>query len=169
MGKLSHKARRVRRGRRGPKRDKSVARTFTAAATILGYSVSHIKAIRDAGCPGFHANGRISTAEVKAWMLANPDKLPAPTHWRDALGQEKLRGEKRTNDYEEGLLVRKSAVAERLQKLFRPALARVEQMLINEYPSKVAGLDVPAARVYGKRVLDLVIEAHREAATQWQT
>ena len=104
---------------------------------------------------------------VKAWMLANPAKLPAPTHWRDSLGSEKLRAQKRQNDYEEGLLVERVKVAEQFQKVFRPVLARVEQMLINEYPSKVAGLDIPAARVYGKRVLDLILEAHREAALQW--
>lgn len=82
---------------------------------------------------------------------------------------EKLRGEKRRNDHADGLLVEKVKVAEQFQKVFRPALARVEQMLVNEYPSKVAGLDVPAARVYGKRVLDFILEAHREAALQWQT
>ena len=153
----------------GPKRDRAVTRSFGGASALLGYSVPHLKALRDAGCPGFQPNGRIDTNEIKRWILANPAKLPAPTQWRDSLGSEKLRAQKRQNDYEEGLLVDRMKVAEQFQKVFRPVLARVEQMLTNEYPSKVSGLDIPAARVYGKRVLDIIIEAHREAALQWQT
>lgn len=150
------------------RRPDAVVRTLAAAAARLGHSQAHVKAIRDAGAPGFRGNGTIDTKEVREWMLANPSKLPAPSHWRDALGMEKLRGEKRRNDLEDDLLIEKTRVAEQFQKLFRPALARVEQMLVNEYPSKVSGLDVPAARVYGKRVLDMILDAHREAALQWQ-
>ncbi len=159
----------MKRKQKRRKKRTLLATSFAAASTKLGYSVTFLKQVRDLGCDGFHHSGRIDTDQVKKWMLANPTKLPAPTHWRDALGQEKLRGEKRQNDYEEGMLVERVKVAEQFQKLFRPALARVEQILINEYPSKVAGLDIPAARVYGKRVLDLILETHREAALQWQT
>ena len=151
----------------GPKRDRAVSRSFGGAAALLGCSVPHLKAYRDAGCPGFAPNGRIDTTEIKKWLLQNAAKIPAPPVWRDSLGSEKLRAQKRQNDYEDGLLVERSKVAEQLQKIFRPVLARVEQMLTNEYPAKVAGLDIPAARVYGKRVLDLILEAHREAALQW--
>lgn len=147
----------------------AVVRTIAAAAARLGYSQAHVKAIRDAGAPGFKANGAIDTKAVKAWMLENPTKLPAPSNWKDALGMEKLRGEKRANDLAEGMLIEKTRVAEQFQKLFRPALARVEQMLVNEYPSKVSGLDVPAARVYGKRVLDMILETFREGALGWQS
>src|SRR6266404_1344136 len=148
---------------------KSVFTSFAAASVFLGYSPQFLKQIRDVGAPGFNESGRIDCAVVKKWMLDNPTKLPVPILWKDKLGEERLRREKRANDYEEGLLVEKLKVAEQFQKVFRPVLARVEQMLINEYPSKVAGLDVPAARCYAKRVYDLILEAHREAVLQWQT
>jgi hypothetical protein len=100
-------------------------------------------------------------------MLANPTKLPTPSHWKDSLGMEKLRAEKRKNDLAEGILVQRAQVAQSFQKLFRPMLARVEQALVNEYPAKIVGLDVPTARIYGKKVFDQIVEAHREAALQW--
>lgn len=159
-----------RKKKKKRKKLKSVLATNqAAAAAILGYTTGFLKQLRDVGCYGFHHSGRIDCPKVKAWVIANPTKVPTVSVWRDSLGSEKLRAQKRENDYAEGLLVERAKVAEQFQKVFRPVLARVEQMLINEYPSKVAGLDIPAARVYGKRVLDLILEAHREAALQWQT
>lgn len=154
--------------RRGPKKNRDVVRTFSSAVARLGCNASYLKRVRDAGCDGFDPNGRIDTGKIRAWMQNHPDLLPPVVDPRDGLWIEKLREAKRRNDHAEGILVERAAVAEQLQKVFRPALARVEQMLVNEYPSKVSGLDVPAARVYGKRVLDALLEAFREAALQWE-
>jgi hypothetical protein len=152
----------------GPKRNAAVVKSFAAAAAKLGHSVEFLKSVRDVGAAGFHLDGRIDTKAAHAWMMANPDKIPKTIGWKSDLGLEKLRAEKRRNDQAEGLLIEKAKVAELFQRIFRPALAKIEQMLVNEYPSKVSGLDVPAARVYGKRILDLIIEAHREAAMEWK-
>jgi hypothetical protein len=133
----------------------------------MGYSPGYLKQLRDCGCPGFNANGTFDSIAIKKWMLENSAKLPAPTAWKDALGMEKLRGEKRKNDLADGLLIEKRIVADRLQKIFRPAIAHVEQALLNQYPSVVVGLEVAAARVYGKRVLDAILDAHRKAADEW--
>lgn len=154
--------------KRGPKKNNEVVRTFSAAVARLGCTAAYLKAVRDAGCDGFHTNGRIDCGKIRTWMQNNPARLPPVVNPRDGLWAEKYRAEKRRNDHAEGILVERAEVAENMQKIFRPALARVEQMLVNEYPSKVSGLDVPAARVYGKRVLDMILEAHREAALRWK-
>lgn len=151
------------------RKEQTIFKSYPAAASFMGYSPGFLKQLRDVGSPGFSANGTIDTKLIRAWMLENPTKIPTPSHWKDSLGMEKLRGEKRKNDMADGLLVKKSDVAERLQRIFRPMVSRIEQMLTNEYPAKVVGLDVPSARIYGKRVLDMILDAHREAATEWQT
>jgi len=148
---------------------RTVVRTFGAAASVLGYSTTYLRQIRDAGAAGFKASGRIDCEAVKAWMLENASALPAPTVWKDSLGMEKLRAEKRKNDLADGLLIEKRIVADRLQAIFRPMVARIEQLLTSEYPSKVVGLDVPSARIYGKRIFDVFLEAHRLAALEWRT
>jgi len=158
-----------RRARKRKAKEQVTVRTFANASTILGWSVGFLKQIRDAGAAGFKASGRIDCEAVKAWMLANATALPAPTVWKDALGTEKLRDAKRRNDLADGLLVEKRVVAEKLQQIFRPMVARVEALLTNEYPAKVVGLDVPSARIYGKRIFDVFLDAHREAALEWQT
>ena len=45
--------------------------------------------------------------------------------------------------------------------------ALLTQKLENEYPSVVAGLDVPAARIYGKKLNDQIRAEVRSWATAW--
>jgi hypothetical protein len=165
---IAHRKKPARRRRtRAPRH--IVVRTFAAAASVMGYSTSFLKQLRDVGAIGFKASGRIDVSALQAWMIENVAMLPVAEHWKDALGVEKLRGEKRRNDHDEGLLVSRASVAEHLQRAFRPTFGRIEQFLANEYPAKIVGLDVPAARIYGRRIFDMVLDAHRQAALPFQT
>lgn len=161
--------RRAKKKQRPKKSPQKIVTSFERAGVILGFSSAFMRQLRDAGADGFKSNGRIDCDLVHRWMRDNPTLVPKPNIWRDNLGTEKLRAEKRKNDVAEGLLIQRSVVAERLQRIFRPIVARIEQMLTNEYPAKIVGLDVPSARIYGKRVFDTILEAHREAALEWQT
>jgi hypothetical protein len=65
------------------------------------------------------------------------------------------------NDKEDGLLITKASVIGSIQRLNPKIDALIEQKIVNEYPAAVAGLDVPAAREFGKRFAD---ELRREWA-----
>jgi hypothetical protein len=43
----------------------------------------------------------------------------------------------------------------------------LEQKLVSEYPSAVAGLDVPQARIYGKRLGDDIRRQFQSLASEW--
>ena len=44
----------------------------------------------------------------------------------------------------------------------------LEAKLVNEYPSAVAGLDVPQARIYGKRLYDDILAAFLALDKEWK-
>lgn len=81
---------------------------------------------------------------------------------------EEWRKLKLANDEREGLLISKASVIGSIQRLNPKIDALIEQKIVNEYPAAVAGLDVPAAREFGKRFSD---ELRREWAAfreEWQ-
>ncbi len=92
-----------------------------------------------------------TAAQVEAALAAKPDK---------SLKDEKLTEEVRKlrikNDKDEEKLVPVAWVAESDSKILARVDQILEQKLSNEYPSAVAGLDVPQARVYGKRLGDQI-------------
>ena len=82
--------------------------------------------------------------------------------------REEHRKLKLINDFKEGKLI----PIETVKHVHSRTLARVdqviEQKLSNEYPSAVAGLDVPQARVYGKRLGDQLREEFQKLNQLWQ-
>ena len=80
---------------------------------------------------------------------------------------EEHRKIKMLNDENEGLLVRRSDVANTIQKIFGSLMPRLEQKLVTEYPSAIC-VDVIQGRIYGKRLYDQVAEAFREFETAWK-
>lgn len=91
---------------------------------------------------------------------------------QNEMRQNKLMEEHRKlkilNDLKEGQLV----PVEKVKHTHSRTLARIdqiiEQKLSNEYPSAVAGLDVPQARVYGKRLGDQLREEFQKLAEEWK-
>jgi hypothetical protein len=73
---------------------------------------------------------------------------------KQAIDDEKHRALKRDNDLADGLLLAKADVVAEIRKLAEPVKVMLRQKLENEYPLAVAGLDVPQARIYGKRLED---------------
>ena len=76
-------------------------------------------------------------------------------------------GNQIANDRAEGKLVSVDEIREKLQPLASGQLAVLRQKLELEYPTVVAGLDVPAARVYGKRLIDDLTTRMRQLVDQW--
>ena len=73
---------------------------------------------------------------------------------RDEKLIEEIRKLRLANDREEEKLITKARVKASMRRCLTPAAAMLEQRLVNEYPTGVAGLDVPQARIYGKRLCD---------------
>lgn len=71
------------------------------------------------------------------------------------------------NDKEERLVVLRSKVADSIRSCLSPAVATLEQRLVNEYPTAVAGLDVPQARIYGKRLCDELLGYFQSLDKEW--
>lgn len=67
---------------------------------------------------------------------------------------EEWRKLKLANDVKDGVLILRSAVAETVRKLGSKMASLLDAKLEQEYPAAVAGLDVPAARIYGKKLND---------------
>jgi hypothetical protein len=87
---------------------------------------------------------------------------------KEKLVFEQWRKFKLANDEREGLLISKASIIGSIQRLNPKVDALIEQKIVNEYPAAVAGLDVPAAREFGKRFAD---ELRREWAAfreEWQ-
>jgi len=81
---------------------------------------------------------------------------------KKAIDDEKHRTIKRENDLAEELLVPKALVVSEFRKIAEPIKAMLRQKLENEYPLAVAGLDVPQARVYGRRLGDDILSEHQK-------
>lgn len=71
-------------------------------------------------------------------------------------------------DKEKKKFVPRVEVAASIRRCLGPVAGILEQKLANEYPSAVAGLDVPQARVYGKRVCDEVLKCFEELEREWE-
>lgn len=76
---------------------------------------------------------------------------------KQSIDDEKHRALKRDNDKADGLLIEKAVVVADLRKVAEPIKLLLRQKLENEYPLAVAGLDVPQARIYGKRLEDDIL------------
>lgn len=69
---------------------------------------------------------------------------------------EEWRKLKLANDLKESALIPRALVAETVRKLAAKFTALMDSKLEQEYPATVAGLDVPAARIYGKKLNDQI-------------
>lgn len=76
--------------------------------------------------------------------------------------REEIRKLKIANDAKEEKVILKTKVAAAIQRIIPRAMAAAEQKLVNEWPSAVAGLDVPQARIFGKRVFDDLMKSFCE-------
>lgn len=80
---------------------------------------------------------------------------------------EEWRKLKIANDAKEGALIPRSVVAESVRKLAGQFTKLLDAKLENEYPAAVAGLDVPGARAFGKRLNDEIRAEVQRWADVW--
>lgn len=80
---------------------------------------------------------------------------------------EEWRKLKLANDVKEGALIPRATVAETVRQLATKFAALLDAKLEQEYPATVAGLDVPAARIYGKKLNDQIRAEVQAWAKGW--
>ena len=81
---------------------------------------------------------------------------------------EEWRKLKLANDLKEGGVIPRAVVAETVRKLAAKFAALLDAKLEQEYPATVAGLDVPAARIYGKKLNDQIRAEVQSWAGGWK-
>lgn len=81
---------------------------------------------------------------------------------------EEWRKLKLANDVKEGALIPRATVAETVRLLAAKFAALLDAKLEQEYPATVAGLDVPSARIYGKKLNDQIRAEVKAWAEAWR-
>lgn len=88
---------------------------------------------------------------------------------KKAIADEEHRKKKRENDIADGLVVSRALVVADFRKVAEPIKQILRQKLENEYPLAVAGLDVPQARIYGKRLEDDLLAEFQKIFSKFET
>lgn len=146
-----------------------VVESMRAAASLLGCGLEVVKRAKEKGCPAFKTGNRIHTGELEKWIAENSDQMKVEIlDLKDQKTNEEIRKLKIGNDLKERILVRKSDGAALIESLGREIDEMLMQKLENEYPASVSGMDVPQARVYGKRLGDQIRGAFRKFADGWR-
>lgn len=86
---------------------------------------------------------------------------------KQAIADEKHRAMKRENDEADALLVSKAKFVAEFRQVVAP-IKEILNRLENEYPLAVAGMDVPQARIYGRRMKNEILGAWQKLFDQWK-
>jgi hypothetical protein len=143
--------------------------SLEAAAAGLGIEIELLRFIKAKGCTAFKAGGRVNGDEVRQWMAENEPELQKSAGSL-SLKERKMLEEIRkivedvrrlqiANDAKDKVLIPAEQVIQFWIEAQNQRGKILAAKLENEYPQLVAGLDVPSARVYGKRLLDDIDKA----------
>ncbi len=139
------------------------------AAVGLKLSLAVVRRAKRMGAPGFQS-GRVYPAELLPWLRKHGNEAGIGDYdsARLAVMMEQARRLKLRNDQTEGALVRRSEVASAVVASITAAKGILRYKLEQEYPAKVAGLDIPQARIYGKRLVDEVCAEMQKLDVYWK-
>jgi hypothetical protein len=155
-------------------KSKNIIRTKLALAQRLTISRNTLDAyLCRPGAPQRGADGW-NVEEVAAFIAVNARAESTASKTSDSIGQAKLREislrcERMAFklECERGEWVKKIEVASAVNRIMGAARNALEQRLCNEYPSAVAGMDVPQCRIYGKRAFDGIMASMQKLADEF--
>ena len=81
---------------------------------------------------------------------------------------EEIRKLRIANDAKERKLVSRDTVVQTFAAFSTQARTLLDQKLENEYPAAVAGMDIPQARIFGKRLNDSICAEIRKLVLEWK-
>lgn len=142
--------------------------SMAAAAAALGVSMETLKAAKQSpDCKAFHAS-RVNEAEFLDWASKHEVTTASDVMTlKDQKTQEEIRKLKIKNDRDQGKQVLKVDVASAIRRALGGVSSICEAKLIHEFPTVVAGLDPAAARVYGRRLHDLIMSECQALAKEF--
>lgn len=139
------------------------------AAATSGQAIGLFKRAKQLGAPGFKGS-RVCPELVLKFIAQHADQftLSGPNlDLKDQKLNEEIRKLRLANDIKEGKFVSRAALAEAMARTLPRIGALLEQKLCNELPAEMAGLDVSAARVYGKKLNDQLLIEFEALKTLW--
>src|SRR5690348_4992546 len=142
---------------------------MASAASALGVSKDTLRAAKEAGCAAF-VGSRVEEAPLLEWMSQHevkPGQTNGQLTLKDQKTAEEIRKLKIKNDKDQGKLVAKADVAAAIRRALAGVSGICEAKLVNEYPTLVSGQDPPAARVYGRRLHDLIMAECQKLAGEF--
>jgi beta-glucosidase-like glycosyl hydrolase len=143
--------------------------TMKQAAAALNVPLSLLKKAKSAGCDAF-VGSRIYEDKLAPWLADHRQEI-AEKRSKEDVQIEKLLEEVRkirtVNDERDKILVKRERVVQSFQALKNKILPFCEAKLEKEYPSVVAGMDVAAARVYGRSVHDQIALEIQKCEDLW--
>ena len=140
-----------------------------AAASALGVSKDTLRAAKESpDCKAF-VGSRVLEKELLDWMSRNDVTASSdgPLTLKDEKTKEEIRKLRIKNDKDQGKLVLKAEMASAIRRALGKVSSICESTLVHEFPTVVAGLDPAAARVYGRRLHDLLMSECQALAKEF--
>jgi hypothetical protein len=131
--------------------------SLKAAASALNIPKSVLQRAKDLGCANFRS-GRVYVEGLKKWIADHQAEFAGSDSLKGQKLAEEVRKLKIKNDRDSGVLVQKARVIQFFNEFAGEFRGQVHQVLENEYPTVVAGMDPPQARILGKRLADKLDE-----------
>lgn len=140
--------------------------SITQCSGATGIPEAILKHAKKSGCPAFKSN-RVYLEPLLRWLFSR-GHAEGKTNWGEEFKKWRAKIEQTRYEQRAGELVVKANVDKVVRKVLASTFTILEQILVNEYPVAVAGLDVAEARVFGKRVLDKVMAEMQKLAVEWE-
>lgn len=143
--------------------------TMKQAASALELPLKILKKAKGAGCPAFRGS-RVYREPLQEWLKENKEQIVASRSKEDVQIEkllEEVRKLRISNDQKEKLVILKDKVKACNAACVDRVRTILEQKLENEYPSAVSQMDVPQARVYGRRLGDQILLEFQKLSSEW--
>lgn len=133
--------------------------SIKSAAAAMGISAEILQRAKNCGCPSFRGS-RVYPEGLRQFLSDHDEELKAMggASLKDAKLEEEIRKLKINNDRAAKILVLKTKIIAFFHGFTAEHRAALHQVLENEYPTAVAGMDPPQARILGKRLADKLDE-----------
>lgn len=143
--------------------------TMKQAASAMGLELKTLKKAKGAGCPAFRGS-RVYREQLSAWLEEHRAEIVASRSKEDVQIEkllEEVRKLRIANDQKDRIVILKDKVKGANATCIERVRTMLEQKLENEYPSAVAQMDVPQARVYGRRLGDQILLEFQKLSEVW--
>ena len=129
--------------------------SIAAAASALGVSESLIKQAKRMGCAAFPARGSVEERPLVQFIAEHRKELESGgVALRDQKLSEEIRKLRIKNDKDEKLVVPRAVIASAFAEWAAAVRKTNIRRLVEEWPSMVAGLEIPQIRIKGRQVCD---------------